>query len=491
MIVFIFALFLRLYFAYKKDTFHIDESLSVAISANSGYMWGKPLPNGEFFGKELKGIAYWHDRSFADAISDIKGLWKNNQWDLDHPNLYYILYRLWHIGVQTGDFEWIKQRGIGLNLVFFAYGFIFAFFLARRLFGFNFLIPLFLALAFFNSASVSNTIFIREYALQEALALLFVLNLLLFFQNPRRGFWFLVYFAFCTALFLLSGYFTLFFVLPCVIVLLCVHFRNGLKIIFATALSFGFCKIFYQSYFLGLDQGGRSKQALDKLQLQVFFENLQKSFDALIDILHTHLINIFILVLLIFLCSLLLCKYKTLKKYLNRNLAFTLGVFIFSILWICGILYLAPYKTLRYIMPIFPFLFLGICVGILLLSYRIPKISVLLSLCFVGSLFYHYKLDTLKKSLPDSIFSQVKTPVVIHLPNWNWQWAYFLYQLNDLQLYTIESDKNKLKTAIADKSRFYFISSNGLPLENIEIIEQKSVSNGIDIFLLQNKNTTQ
>ena len=491
--VFIFALFLRIYFAYKKDTFHVDESLSVAISTNSGYMWGKPLPNGEFFGKDLKVMAYWHNGSFADMISDIKGLWKNNHWDLDHPNLYYILYRLWHFGVQTGDFEWIKQRGIGLNLLFFTCSFIFAFFLSRRLFGFTFLVPLFLALAFLNSASISNTIFLREYALQEALALLFILNLLSFFQNPKRGFWSLASFAFCTALFLLSGYFTLFFVVPCMIVLLCVHFRDSLKILFVTALSFGLCKILCQSYFLGLDQarGGRSKEALDKLQAQAFFDNLQKTLDGLINILHTHLINISMLVFLLLFCFLLLWKRKTLKKHLNRKLIFALGIFVFSILWICGVLYLAPYKTLRYIMPLFPLLFLGICVGILLLSYKVPKTSALLSLCFIASLFCHYKLDVVTKSIPNSIFTQTKMPVVIYLPNWNWQWARFLYQFNDLQLYTIESDKNKLKMATANKSKFYLISSDGLPLENTEIIKQESGGSGINIFLLQNKNTTQ
>ena len=39
------------------------------------------------------------------------------------PDLYYVLLRLWNVGVKTGDFEWIKQRGLGLNLVFFVLSF--------------------------------------------------------------------------------------------------------------------------------------------------------------------------------------------------------------------------------------------------------------------------------------------------------------------------------------------------------------------------------
>lgn len=81
-------------------------------------MWGKTLPNGEFFGKELKEMVYWNNPTISDALEDIRGLWKNNHGDLDHPDLYYILLRLWNIGVNTGDYEWIKQRGLGLNLIF-------------------------------------------------------------------------------------------------------------------------------------------------------------------------------------------------------------------------------------------------------------------------------------------------------------------------------------------------------------------------------------
>ncbi|WP_394980357.1 hypothetical protein [uncultured Helicobacter sp.] len=83
--VFVLALGLRWYHIHHKNGFHVDETLSVSISNVSGYVWGKTLPNGEFFGKELKEMVYWNNPTLSDAWQDIQKLWQNNNWDLAHP----------------------------------------------------------------------------------------------------------------------------------------------------------------------------------------------------------------------------------------------------------------------------------------------------------------------------------------------------------------------------------------------------------------------
>ncbi|MGX2983421.1 hypothetical protein [Helicobacter sp. 23-1045] len=180
-IVFTIVLFLRVGFAYQKSGFHIDESASIAISTGSGIL---QFENGEYFAKELKERMYFDDNSINDLWHDLKELWKNNYGDgAAHPNLYYTLLRAWSFDVKSGDFGWLKARGIGLNLVFFTLGFCASFILMTKIFSrTNFFVPLFLAFAFLNSASVSNTIFIRPYALQEMLLMVFVLNCFVFYN---------------------------------------------------------------------------------------------------------------------------------------------------------------------------------------------------------------------------------------------------------------------------------------------------------------------
>lgn len=178
--VFLVALFLRIGFAYQKSGFHIDESASITISTGSGI---SKLENGEFFGKELKEKVYFDDNSISDLLHDLKRLWKNNYGDgAAHPNLYFTLLRAWSFDIKSGDFAWIKSRAIGLNLVFFTLGFFTIFILMTKIFSrYSLLVPLFLAFAFWNSASVSNTIFVRPYALQEMLLIIFTLNCFVFY----------------------------------------------------------------------------------------------------------------------------------------------------------------------------------------------------------------------------------------------------------------------------------------------------------------------
>ena len=210
---------MRLGFAYQKSGFHIDESASISISTGH---WVTAVKDGTYFGKELKERLYFNDNSLRDLAHDLGELWKNNYGDgAAHPNLYYILLRVWNFDVKSGNFDWLKSRGIGLNLVFFALGFYATFILISKIFlRQSLLVPLFLAIAFWNSASVSNTIFVRPYALQEMLLLVFALNCFVFyrlgFANTKEAFTcyklFFAWFIFATALLCLSHYFSLFFI---------------------------------------------------------------------------------------------------------------------------------------------------------------------------------------------------------------------------------------------------------------------------------------
>lgn len=437
--VFVFALGLRWYHIHHKNGFHVDETLSVSISNVSGYVWGKTLPNGEFFGKELKEMVYWNNPTLSDAWQDIQKLWKNNNGDLAHPDLYYVLLRLWNVGVKTGDFEWIKQRGLGLNLVFFVLSFCIVGALGYRLFGSSYLVPLLLGLVFLNSAGVSNTIFLREYALQECMIWLFVLNSVIFYQNAKVRFWFVLYYGFCTGLLLLSGYFSLFFVVLGVAVLAVCKWRKiwaMLSLVIVVASAFVWSRVLYKSYFVGLLDSGRAKEAKTKLDSAAMLENLKQSMSVLWDILQIHY-NTY--VLLVFGVG-LGCALVWRKAHIDTLWRALIVLGCVACVWMLIVMYLAPYKTLRYIVPAFGLLyFLAVA---MLYMWRKSVVGLALAAIMLGGLGAQYTLNhNMLAPMEQYAFAQQhRSPVVVTLPNWSWQYGTLVYLFNDIGKYFIESN---------------------------------------------------
>lgn len=273
--------------------------MTVTISTGT---WMSKFENGEYFGKELKERAYFHDNSISGLLHDLKELWKNNYGDgAAHPNLYYILLRAWSFDIKSGDFAWIKSRGIGLNLVFFALSFYATFILMTKIFSrHSFIVPLFLAIAFWNSAGVTNTIFVRPYALQEMLLLIFTLNCFVFyrlrFTSAKDAFkthkFFFAWFIFATALLCLSHYFSLFFIAFAFIFLAIISHKNIFPLSVVVAFSFIIVQILYRDYFAFFN-GYRAKESTGKLLLDNFWQNLNQTFSAGADIIATHFCNVY------------------------------------------------------------------------------------------------------------------------------------------------------------------------------------------------------
>lgn len=489
--VFIVALFLRIGFAYQKGGFHIDETASIAVSTGS---WIPKLENGEFFGKELKEKVYFDDNSISDLRNDLKELWKNNYGDgAAHPNLYYTLLRAWSLDIKSGDFAWIKSRGIGLNLVFFTLGFYAIFILMTKIFSRHSLfVPLFLAFAFWNSASVTNTIFVRPYALQEMLLIIFTLNCFIFynlrFTSTEDAFkthtLFFVWFSFATALLCLSHYFSLFFIAFAFIFLAILSRKNIFPLSVVVAFSFIFVQLFYKDYFAFLN-GYRAKEAQEKMLLGDFTTNLNQTFSAGVDIITTHFCNIygfgtllvasFIAMYFIWRCD----SAHESAQISKSNAIFLLGFFIIGVVAFCLFLFVSPFKVLRYVMPIFPFLYFGV---LLLLSLiKKPLLQGILGIAFVASLFINYNVKYLYKT--PFIFTQnPKIPVLVHFPKYNHLSYYnFVFAFYDTQIYIIESNLNLLQDKVKTLETFYLISDERLnvPLGYKQIAFQAYINTDI------------
>ncbi|MGX2971850.1 hypothetical protein [Helicobacter sp. T3_23-1059] len=337
---------MRIGFAYQKSGFHVDESWSISIATNGISMPSK-IKEGTYFGKELKERIYFDDNSISDLTHDLKELWKNNYGDgASHTNLYYILLRAWSFDVKSGDFAWLKARGIGLNLVFFALGFYASFILITKIFSReNLFVPLFLAFAFVNSASVTNTIFMRPYALQEMLLMVFVLNCFVFyrldFRSAKEAFskhkLFFIWFIFATALLCLSHYFSLFFIAFAFIFLAFISRKNIFPLSIVVLGSFAIAQILYKGYFSEVLGGYRANESTEKLLLNNFWQNLNNSFKAGADILQTHFCNAYGFVIVCVACGIALFlakKYIRFKKIFIALSAFMIFAYIVAFILI-------------------------------------------------------------------------------------------------------------------------------------------------------------
>jgi len=203
------------------------------------------------------------DPSLSAALDTVKRLRENNR-DAPHTNFYYSFLRLWWIG-NAGhfDFNSAKWRGCALNLVFFSLSYLFMVMLLKKLFGAENkgIIILGLAAAFFNTGAISNTLFIRPYALQETF---FILITLLFLEllrslrseasiiTPKN----LLVCGSLIALTLLTGYFAVIYVLLLWGTLIGIAFRGrkkktGLFLLTTFAVGVLFALILYPDYLKG------------------------------------------------------------------------------------------------------------------------------------------------------------------------------------------------------------------------------------------------
>lgn len=217
LLVFILAIFVRCYWFSQKTGFHADEGFAIEISHNDKKT-SEYLPEKTYFAKELKSMIFYSSNSDVKSVfKDLKELRNGSNDTLSTP-LYYSLFRISQINQDSQNIMQYIQRGFFLNLIIFSLSF-FVMFKLLNLFDFDKkYIPFILLVCFLNTGSISNTLFIKAYILQELayilLAYAFVYNIKLLKNNINifnAKNIILTIFSACLALF--SGYFSLFYLL--------------------------------------------------------------------------------------------------------------------------------------------------------------------------------------------------------------------------------------------------------------------------------------
>lgn len=347
-IVFILGLVARIYTITLKEDLHQDESLSIILSNYSEYGWSKlPEENKVFTAKEIKQMMFWNNSSVKDMISDVGNLYLYTRDD-SHSNLYYSILRVTFTGVDNFDLKQTIYRGCLINLFAYCLSFFFMFKLLAILFKKSpAIIPFGLFVAFMNTGAISNVAYLKPYQLQE---LAFVI-LTYYFVNLLKGDKVnILKFSSSVAFSFLTGYYSIIYAGILALILFVKNFDRKylLKIV---GLSILITTIFYPGYFLGL-VSYRATETVERFSASNFGYSLM-------GLPYLYFKYIFSLSLLIYLFYLVIKIFKK-KLFVDEDLKTVLKLFLIGLVWSIIIMFIAPFKVVRYILPMFPIMSLVI-----------------------------------------------------------------------------------------------------------------------------------
>lgn len=343
-------------FILKKDALHVDEVLSFVISTYNSYGFEKNFNEGIIYtSSTLKNDMFGYDNSIHDILDDIISLRKNNR-DSPHTNFYYSLLRVSFIGSHFSGIDTIMLRAGILNICISIITFIFLYRLSLIIFTTDIARITCLILAFFSPAAISTVLFYRPYQLQT---LFFIISIFLFYTitnkinntirpTIKNNIYIIIFYSFIISLIILTGYFSLLYIFIFFISLIFIAYTKDtawLKtIMLISILTIIFILIIYPRFFLGLTSYRASESPLKTISFTPI-ENIQQSLYYLYKLITRNFLCIpgFLSIILIY----VLYKLKSFSL-------FWITIFAAAVFFSCAALIMAPYKTLRYIMPIFP-----------------------------------------------------------------------------------------------------------------------------------------
>jgi len=474
--IYALALGIRIFWLSQKEGLHVDEGLTIAIANYNDFITTKNYEyDKKYSGKELKEASLVSDASFKDALADVRSLWKDNR-DPPHTNLYYTFLRLSLVGLKTGDIALIIFRGGILNLLFFTMSFLCFFLLMRLLFANSKLLQYAATLcAFLSTATISNTLFLRPYQIQEMFFIIFCyyfvlslgwrkniiqegkLSVSVMLQLPLL--------SLITAFSLLTGYYSVIFIGLFGLYAVYLQCRNktftGIPYYFLVlGLGTFFTLLLYPKYILGFFSY-RGQETIKTVSGNVT-ENLLSSITSAGTLLQKHFFSYPVIVV----C--LLCLAYTVVQLIRRQkpTGFVKTqdeiatqktawyIFAASILFMLIVLIIAPYKVLRYAMPVFPFFVILPVMLIASIEIRSRKIAacamLLLCGCFLFNAARESKIENIFRGKSNEyVFAQDKdTPVYVINGAWSlWKYANLIPYLQDEQSYYFVSWYDYIQSA--------------------------------------------
>ena len=473
LLILIFSISVRIYWANQKELLHEDEYFS--ISFINSQKWPSINLNSinNTSGKDILKSIMMPDASISGCINDIKELYKNTN-DPQISNLYYSFLRLFFIGTDSVNIKELIIRGAILNCIFFLISYIFLYKLLKLLFeDKNEYILFFLIIMSLSPASITFSHFLRPYQMQEMFFIVITYIVIytiyydkyslknLILTSVITGLGYLVLTSSMLFIFILS--FMLFFnyILTLIknkrkqYVLYPLIEIKSYKIILYYAIAFISAllvsRIFYANFFEMLFNNG------DRALTTINFSG------DIFKLINIYAFNGLFIFILIFITSILIRKTKYVIDVNKDKMNLVFFIIILSIVYIISSNLISPYKyQLRYSgVSYILLLFMFIIIFSFIESNKKLKYILMLFISIIyiyritdyNSFFYFYKkdneLDVLKENIPVYMY---KTFYYNYVYGYTYSYSY----INTNLYYTYIDDEKKLND-ITNSNEFYFV----------------------------------
>ncbi len=340
----------------------------------------------DYSGLKVNNLLFKPDASFESMIKDIKQI-RQQALDRQHPSLYYCVVRIWNNNL--GDFDKDKYliHARMLNLLFFSFSFFFMFKLLSLIKDDKSFIALALVFCFLNIGSISLAALAREYALQETFFILVAYLALFLYKKidslERISVKTTLLTSLSFALFLTAGYFSVVFLILILVLLFIKAATKKTKMIISLALivliSVLFTLIICPNY---LDFK-TSNEHFNSVIASLSFSGIINSevLECFLKYLLKNLFYPFILYFIALIFLLYSINIINLESFLTKKEKKQICCLVIIVgFWILGVLFLTPYKCLRFFaagLPIFSMIIL------LMVSGFRPYLRVILAITFI------------------------------------------------------------------------------------------------------------
>lgn len=465
--IFIVLIGVRFFYITQKKSLHVDEGLSISICNRNEYgFWGKNYElNHEYTGKELKEISLWDNPSILDSLSDVFHMHQYNR-DTPHTNFYYSLFRLWFIGSKTGNIKNIIWRGCLLNILFFMVSFFFMTLLIKRFTKNSLIISLSLLIAFINPISLSLTVFLRPYELQQTFIIILTYYVVCILQAKKENIKietkknFLIG-IFVLGLTMLAAYFNILLIglYGLFIIILCIKEKDWNLMKFFIFMFIGGLIVAKLLYFDFGDISYRGAEAASNLSIQNIISNLIAVKVGIVKIITK---NLFLELYCI--ASLLACFWMIIKNIKKRDSFIPTVIIAINFLALFSILYFAPIdmKTQRYIAPLFP-IFALCFVNLFNQKYLNLLLSSIIVLCLMFSLIRFNEKKSVVENLDNAsiekydVIQNSELPIFVRGSS-NWRYSCLIPYLNDENKVIFIEDYNELENKYTNFAPLIFIN---------------------------------
>ncbi len=344
----------------NKEYIHIDEAYSYGLS---NYERTEITDNDDFWNN-------WHDREYYmdylsvqdDEMWDYSPVY-NNQRDDVHPPLYYLLLRF-AMGFSKDHFS--KWTGIVLNIIIYAFITIFMYLIINKLLKSEEHRTIkAIALAFMSSitlASVSNVIYIRMYALGTLNILITIFLHIKLLESEKINSKILVCIGFSALAGVLTHYYYLFYLAPLYLILVAKYIKEKrireLAFYTLTLVAAGVISLIIFPYSINhMFFGYRGRGVIENLKdIKGIFTNFMPN---LYNLNYYGFNGLFYLILFLVFATLMYVKLGKKGKIdiskEEKGIVSIIGIPSIIFFIIAGIT--APWKVLRYIVPVCSLIF--------------------------------------------------------------------------------------------------------------------------------------